>query len=502
MDYPPLCAYWHAAVGGVHKYHDTMTWQATLTSKQGEDETEFIVMMRATVIIGEFLVFAPALFFLLKTMFKDLSTKIRLVLWFGIMMLPPAMFIDHGHYQFNQIMHGFVLLAVAFVLRDHFKLATFCMVLAVNFKQTALYFALPFVVYVVARLTIIHHSPNISIQIQTVINRCMVLGVVFVATNLLIWKPFLFPDNKLNFELASMVWNRVFPVRRGIFEDKVATFWCVLHYCTPLKPNNWFDRSFQFKMTMLTTLAACLPSCYYLFLAPTRKQLLYCLFCVSIVFFMFGFQVHEKQILSPNLIFVLLLGDLTEWMTLFTFMSSWSMWMLYTNDFNHFNYIAMQFAAVCGGRVFEQFASQINEADDYSDKPSKWTHFTTLVWMSDSVKPASAKEGRFLGLMRRHRNLIVTCLINFALLFHVIEQVIQPPVDKPDLWRVLNNLFNLLFFMLMTVYVHFKMAVESIDFSEQAQHGMRKKFDDPKVHAVKPDREKGRPAGKDSRHKQ
>jgi len=44
-------------------------------------------------------------------------------------------------------MHGFVLFAIAFAIRGEFIFATISMVLAVNFKQTALYFALPFVIY-------------------------------------------------------------------------------------------------------------------------------------------------------------------------------------------------------------------------------------------------------------------------------------------------------------------------------------------------------------------
>jgi hypothetical protein len=58
-------------------------------------------------------------------------------------------------------------------------------------------------------------------------------------------------------------------------------------------------------------------------------------------FFLFGFMVHEKQILSPCLIFALLLAEVTEWLTLFTFMASFSMWLLYTNDFNRLNYISL-----------------------------------------------------------------------------------------------------------------------------------------------------------------
>ena len=299
----------------------------------------------------------------------------------------------------------------------------------------------------------------------------------------MLWKPFLLPNNKLNLELAGKVWNRIFPVRRGIFEDKVATFWCVIHYCTPLKPNNWFDRSFQFKMTMATTLLACLPSCWLLFKAPTKKQLLYCLFCVCMGFFMFGFQVHEKQILSPSLIIVLLISDMPEWMTLFTFFANFSMWMLYTNDFNHFNYIMLQFATVLGGRAFEQFAKEIfyGEVASEGDGKASWRHFTPLVWLSDPIKAAEPNEGRLMSFMRKYRNWAVSFGICFALLFHLIEQAIKPPEDKPDLWRVLNNLFSLLFFMTMTVYMHFRMIAESAEYAEHTKEGLRKKNDDAKV---------------------
>lgn len=44
-------------------------------------------------------------------------------------------------------MHGLVLWAVYCMLRQKVELAVVFMVLAVNFKQMALYFALPFGVY-------------------------------------------------------------------------------------------------------------------------------------------------------------------------------------------------------------------------------------------------------------------------------------------------------------------------------------------------------------------
>jgi uncharacterized membrane protein len=51
-----------------------------------------------------------------------------------IYMLPCALFVDHGHYQFNQVMHGFVLAAIACMLWGYLIPAVFFMVLAVCFK--------------------------------------------------------------------------------------------------------------------------------------------------------------------------------------------------------------------------------------------------------------------------------------------------------------------------------------------------------------------------------
>lgn len=49
-------------------------------------------------------------------------------------------------------MHGLVLWAAYFLLSNRIEYATIAMVAAVNFKQNALYFGLPFGVYSLAML--------------------------------------------------------------------------------------------------------------------------------------------------------------------------------------------------------------------------------------------------------------------------------------------------------------------------------------------------------------
>ena len=83
-------------------------------------------------------------------------------------------------------MHGFVLWAIGFILDGKISRATIFMVLAINFKQMALYFALPFGVYALAILVERHKRDYVK-----VFKSILWLLVVFVATNLLIWSPFI-----------------------------------------------------------------------------------------------------------------------------------------------------------------------------------------------------------------------------------------------------------------------------------------------------------------------
>ena len=66
---------------------------------------------------------------------------------------------------------------------------------------------------------------------------------------------------------------RVFPLARGIFEDKVANIWCFLS-CLPLparyKLRNMMETDSLARLSMLTTLAAILPTCIHLFLASVQ----------------------------------------------------------------------------------------------------------------------------------------------------------------------------------------------------------------------------------------
>jgi len=120
-------------------------------------------------------------------------------------------------------MHGLVLWAIAFILQGRIALATVAMVLSINFKQMSLYFALPFGVYALALL-----FKRWKGNIVKIITHIGFLIGVFITTIAVVWSPLIFAGG---WQAANDILYRIFPIRRGIFESKVATFWCLLNHC-------------------------------------------------------------------------------------------------------------------------------------------------------------------------------------------------------------------------------------------------------------------------------
>lgn len=125
--------------------------------------------------------------------------------------------------------------------------------------------------------------------------RLGLIGAMVIATFALCWLPFLAhgPDTWLQ------VVSRIFPVGRGLFEDKVANFWCSVS--PVLRMKEWFTVPVLLKICTATTLAALLPSGILTLRRPSPSAFISILATASFSFFFFSFQVHEKSILLPLL---------------------------------------------------------------------------------------------------------------------------------------------------------------------------------------------------------
>jgi ALG6, ALG8 glycosyltransferase family len=91
-------------------------------------------MMRVTLIIVELIILVPAIIKLLAILYPKQSTTARRLYLFIFLMMPPLMFVDHGHFQPNSPMHGLVFWATYNILVERIEFAVILMVMAANFK--------------------------------------------------------------------------------------------------------------------------------------------------------------------------------------------------------------------------------------------------------------------------------------------------------------------------------------------------------------------------------
>ena len=205
-------------------------------------------------------------------------------------------------------------------------------------------------------------SPLFSFQSKS-FRLFLKIALVTLLSFLLLLFPFLWSSPK-PWDMTCQIFSRLFPLSRGLYEDKVANVWCAL---SPfLKFKNYFTINQLVSLSGLSTLIVILPGSIGAFLCsalggvPNSKLnaspfsqsismnqssgLLLSLVTSSLGFFLFSFQVHEKTILIPLLPLLLLLGeertsqnykdsfitkDLILWMVN---MSSFSLWPLALRD--------------------------------------------------------------------------------------------------------------------------------------------------------------------------
>lgn len=151
------------------------------------------------------------------------------------------------------------------------------------------------------------------------------LAVVTVVSFVILFIPFIPPFAPISSILDPI--TRIFPFGRGLFEDKVANFWCASNVV--LKWKRWASQELLVKLSAALTALGFLPavitllfSAYKLQLpsaprdaktkstqpTPLLQLLPFALLTSSLSFFLFSFQVHEKTILVPLLPMTLLLS--------------------------------------------------------------------------------------------------------------------------------------------------------------------------------------------------
>lgn len=172
-----------------------------------------------------------------------------------ILSQPALVLIDHGHFQYNSVSLGLALWGIVAVVRDWEVCGSIVFCLALNYKQMELYHSLPFFCYLLGKAKR-KEKPYFAIT---------KLGLAVIFTFCACWIPF------LRYGVISVL-ARIFPVNRGIYEDKVASFWCSLSAIVKIR--EILSKGILVWISILMTLLAAFPSLWNLVKNPTAYKFL------------------------------------------------------------------------------------------------------------------------------------------------------------------------------------------------------------------------------------
>ncbi|KAI8994135.1 ALG6, ALG8 glycosyltransferase family-domain-containing protein [Trametes punicea] len=425
LDYPPLTAYvsWLCGILGARV---DPSWFA-LGKSRGLETPGSKVFMRFTVLALDTLIYVPALLIFTRAWQGTRSSRRQELALATLLFQPAFILIDFGHFQYNSVMLGLTLLAANFFALERDLLGAVCFVLSLGFKQMALYYAPAVGAYLLAKCVYLGPSEGSRLFVR--------LAFTTIASFILLFLPFLPPFAPLSAILDPV--TRIFPFNRGLFEDKVANFWCASNVV--LKWKHIASQGVLVKLSAAFTAIGFLPaviimlySAYKLNLhdhsgrkskneptqpTPLLPLLPYALLTSSLSFFLFSFQVHEKTILIPLLpMTILLSGSSPDEQTfeigmLMNNVAVFSMWPLLKRDGLGVQYVAL---LVLWNRLMGY-------------NPIKFSKQSILRLLSTAI--------------------VVACLA-----LHLAELLLTPPAHLPDLFPVLNVLVSTPVFALVWLW--------------------------------------------------
>lgn len=421
LDYPPLTAYHSWICAHVAKMINP-DW-VELHKSRGYESSAHKLFMRTTVLVADLLIYVPAVvlycFYLTEgTSRKKVSTLLCFLLYPGLIL------IDYGHFQYNAASLGFALWGVLALGLGWDVCGSAAFTLALNYKQMELYHALPFFCYLLGK----------SIKMG-LLGRGLFLLVRVAATVLvtfaLCWLPFL-----SDLSQALQVVRRIFPVARGLFEDKVANAWCSLN--TLVKIRSVLSADSQLYLSLLCTLVAVLPSSLRLLTRPSFWHFKLALANSSLAFFLFSYQVHEKSILLAALPVCLLLNEFPFVSIWFLLVSTFSMLPLFLKDGLLLPYVVTSSAFLLLSIYL------LSALDHTSEEDLRLGVYRRLLFFLPKMDLARITRWKF------YVSLAVMAVLSF------VSAALVPPPHLPDLFPVLVSTTSFLHFY--GTYVYFNIV--------------------------------------------
>ncbi|KAK7144787.1 hypothetical protein R3I94_011016 [Phoxinus phoxinus] len=258
------------------------------------------------------------------------------------------------------------------------------------------------------------------------------IALTVLVTFALCWMPFL-SDPKQSLQVL----HRLFPVGRGLFEDKVANTWCSLNVLIKIK--TLLSSETQLFLSFALTLLFILPSSLKVLSKPTLWHFKLALVNSSLAFFLFSFQVHEKSILLAALPVCLVINEIPLIAIWFLLTSTFSMLPLLVKDGLLLPYAVTSLAFLF---LSLYLLSALERTTDEELRLGLYHKLTRLPKLNLIIK------------WKFWFSLVAMAALSFTSVW------LEPPAKLPDLFPVLVSVLSFLHFLGFIIYFNLVQLME------------------------------------------
>lgn len=426
LDYPPLTAY-HSYLCGYFAAGINNSYVELYTSR-GLESASHKHFMRLSVFLADIVTFIPSivLFFLnnkhtfaqvkVHSISVNETTKLCILL---ALLYPGVIIIDHGHFQYNCVSLGLFVFAVLLIAKEKHVISSIFFCLALTYKQMELYHALPFFFFHLGECNRVWKKNGMFKSFLKLLS----IGTTVIITLLIICFPFV-----TNFSQSMQLIKRLFPLARGVFEDKVANIWCLVNVVYKLKL--LVSNESMALICLICTSLSVIPSCYNVFIKNSFVKFQYSLLNSALAFFLFSYQVHEKTILLAAVPAILILPHDPLACTWFLSISVFSMLPLLIKD-----ELLTPFVATSVLFILTFVSSSFHKKNKHD---------------VNSFKTSST----FQFLARYINSLFYLSLFGCSILTVIISTT-KPPLKYPDIFPLIISLYSCIHFIGFLVYFNF-----------------------------------------------
>ena len=223
LDYPPLFAYMEYILGKVSKYFDP---NITNINKFDYDSKECKIFLRTTVLLGDIF-----LFFSINFLYKALSLSFikYCVLLFSIQFYSGLVIIDNIHFQYNGILFGLLLISIGFISKKKYIYGAIFYFILLFMKHIFIYFAPAYFLFYLQYIIINNIKKK---KYGYLIKNVILIGLSFCLVIIITFLPFIVISIRdKSFEQLIQIKDRLFPVQRGLLHTYWApNFWALYSF--------------------------------------------------------------------------------------------------------------------------------------------------------------------------------------------------------------------------------------------------------------------------------